>query len=264
MRSAALLVSLAADASGHGMFWTPKSRARLSEVSGYEKDATTIISEPMPPVGTQGRPYPGNRPFAEPGVSVSNVGPCGMETYDSLKTNWNMPNEAHGWGQLEATYKAGSVITVEWCVSDVADHGGVYSYRMCTDDALVSKFTNASHTPTQDEMTALDSCFQAGILKCSDVPGQSCPVHPDCVGTGWGCETANTTGWFSCGPKDSGRCEKKSVEVGDCFTHGNKGSILRDQVKLPDHVSAHTLLGFRWDSEDTPQLWMHCADVRLE
>ena len=30
------------------------------------------------------REYPGGRPFAEPGMSISNVGPCGMETYDSL------------------------------------------------------------------------------------------------------------------------------------------------------------------------------------
>eukprot|EP00756_Hemistasia_phaeocysticola_P029420 Hpha_TRINITY_DN16231_c0_g6::TRINITY_DN16231_c0_g6_i1::g.13212::m.13212 len=261
--SALLVASLATQGSGHGMFWTPTSRAQLSQLSGYEADATTIISEPMPEVGTPGRPYPGNRPFAEPGVSVSKVGPCGMETYDSLKTNYNMPNLANGWGKVQATYKAGSVITVEWCVSDIADHGGVYSYRLCTDDALVSKFIDPSHTPTTAEMEALEKCFQAGVLKCSDVPGQSCPVHPDCVGTGWGCETSNGT-WFNCGPHDSGRCEARSIAVGSCNTHGNKGSILRDQVKLPDHVSNHTLLGFRWDSEDTPQLWMQCADISIQ
>jgi hypothetical protein len=52
--------------------------------------------------------------------------------------------------------------------------------------------------------------------------------------------------------------------VDSCFTHGADGSILRDQVKLPDnHVSNHTLLGFRWDCEDTGQLWLHCSDIRL-
>lgn len=29
------------------------------------------------------------------------------------------------------------------------------------------------------------------------------------------------------------------------------------------YSSQHTLLGFRWDSEDTPQLWLHCADVAI-
>jgi hypothetical protein len=27
--------------------------------------------------------------------------------------------------------------------------------------------------------------------------------------------------------------------------------------------SNHTLLGFRWDCEDTGQLWLHCADIQL-
>lgn len=37
------------------------------------------------------------------------------------------------------------------------------------------------------EMQELEMCFQRGILKCTDVPGQKCPVHPDCQ-AGWGCE----------------------------------------------------------------------------
>eukprot|EP00656_Telonema_subtile_P000925 TRINITY_DN10441_c0_g2_i2.p1 TRINITY_DN10441_c0_g2~~TRINITY_DN10441_c0_g2_i2.p1 ORF type:complete len:307 (+),score=56.16 TRINITY_DN10441_c0_g2_i2:64-984(+) len=244
---------------GHGIFLTPTSRAILSEKSGYEKDATTIISEPMPDIGPAGRPYPGNRPFAEPGMSKSVVGPCGMESYDSLKTNWNMPQQ--NWGSVQASYKPGDVITVEWCVSNIADHGGVYSYRLCTNDSLVHKFTDPSHTPSGSEMDDLEECFKRGVLKCSDVPGQECPVHPDCKGTGWGCEGAHDA-WFNCGPKDGGRCEARGV--GSCHTHGADGSILRDRVKLPDTYSSnHTLLGFRWDCEDTGQLWVHCADIRI-
>jgi len=128
---------------------------------------------------------------------------------------------------------------------------------MCQDEALVAKFTDKSHTPTDSEMSDLEKCFQDGILK----PAKPQPVHPDCVGTGWGCETANST-WFSCGPKDSGRCMSKGV--GSCHTHENDGSILRDEVVLPPNfVSNHTLLGFRWDCEDTGQLWLHCADVKV-
>lgn len=212
----------------------------------------------MPDVTSENRNYPGNRPFAEPGVSISNVGPCGMETYDSLQTNWNHPE--HNWGfEPVATYKAGEIATVEWCVSNIADHGGMYSYRICTDDSLVSKFIDPNHVPSASEMTDLENCFQKGILKCTDVPGQDCPAHPDCIGTGWGCEKSNS--WFACGPKDSGRCMKKSA--GYCHTHGNDGSIVRDQVMIPNHTSNHTLLGFRWDCEDTGQLWLHCADIKI-
>lgn len=181
-----------------------------------------------------------------------------METYNSRKTNWNQP--AHSWGQVVANYTAGDVVDVEWCVSDLADHGGIYSYRLCTDDALVAKFTDKTHVPTSEEMTQLESCFQKGILKCGDVPGQNCPVHPDCQ-SGWGCETA--TDWFNCGPKDNGRCESKGTK-GNCYSHKGPGTLLKDRVKLPaGYSSEHTLMGFRWDSEDTPQLWLHCADIAI-
>jgi len=250
--------TLAAGASGHGIFWSPTSRAQICQNSGYCPDATTIISEPMPDVA-DGRDYPGGRPFAEPGLSVSNVGPCGMETYDDLKTNWNHPE--HGWGDVQATYKAGDIVDIEWCVSNNADHGGLYSYRICTDDDLVAKFIDPNYTPNDDEMSSLEKCFQEGILKCTDVPGQDCPVHPDCQNTGWGCDSEYGQQWFACGPKDNGRCMSKSV--GSCQTHEGDGSILRDQVKIPNHTSNHTLLGFRWDCEDTGQLWLHCADIAI-
>ncbi|GMH49773.1 hypothetical protein TL16_g00610 [Triparma laevis f. inornata] len=245
----------------HGIFWSPENRATISEQSGYMEDATTIISEPMPDVGEPGRNYPGNRPFAEPGTSLSVVGPCGMESYDDLKTNYNHPE--HGWGEkVSATYKPAEIIDVEWCVSNIADHGGLYSYRICTDDSIVAPFIEPDHTPNDSEMAALETCFQAGQLRCDDVPGQECPVHPDCVGTDWGCASAKS--WFACGPKDDGRCMSAPSATGEsCKTHGADGTILRDQVKLPDFTSNHTLLGFRWDCEDTGQLWLHCADIAI-
>jgi hypothetical protein len=36
----------------------------------------------------------------------------------------------------------------------------MYSYRICQDDSLVAKFIDPAHTPDQDEMTALEDCFQ--------------------------------------------------------------------------------------------------------
>jgi len=254
------VLAFVSHATAHGIFWSPTSRAQLAQLSGWEQDATSIISEPMPEVAS-GRAYPGGRPWSEPGQSVSNVGPCGMKNYGK-KTNWNQP--AHGWGGVQATYKAGDVVTMEWCVSDLADHGGVYSYRLCTDHSLVAKFTNPEYTPDAADMDALESCFQAGILACSDVPGQECPIHPDCQAAGtetWGCR--NSTEWFNCGPKDNGRCASRGTH-GSCETHKGPGTVLKDQVKLPDgFASNHTLIGFRWDCQDTPQLWLHCADVEI-
>eukprot|EP00128_Syssomonas_multiformis_P009238 Colp12_sorted_trinity150504_noHs@29261 len=240
--------------SGHGYFVTPLSRPRLAELSGDEPDPTTIIAEPIPDIAS-GRNYPGARPFAEPGVGVSKIGPCGSKAYGS-KTNWNKPDKS--WGKVVQTFKAGEVIDVEWCVDTEADHGGLYSYRICTDDRIVARFIDSSYTPNETDWHEMEACFQRGILSCTDVPGQNCPVNPDCQ-PGWGCEKA--TSWFTCGPKDNGRCSVKGVA--DCQAHGHRGRLLRDKVRLPMHTSNHTLLGFRWDCMDTAQLWLNCADIAI-
>mmetsp|Transcript_2641 Transcript_2641/g.4825 ORF Transcript_2641/g.4825 Transcript_2641/m.4825 type:complete len:214 (+) Transcript_2641:183-824(+) len=212
----------------------------------------------MPDVADN-RDYPGMRPFAEPGQSVSNVGPCGQENYGNM-VNWNQPHDNWGFNTV-ATYNAGDVIDVEWCVSDAADHGGVYSYRICQDDNIVSKFIDPNYMPNEGDWADMEACFQAGILKCSDVDGNNCYVHPDCGGTGWGCEYSSQE-WFNCGPVDGGRC--MSTSTGEtCNVHGGTGAILRDKVKLPMYTSNHTLMGFRWDCEDTTQLWVHCADIAI-
>merc|ERR1712150_261712 len=104
-------------------------------------------------------------------------------------------------------------------------------YRMCPDDRIVAKFIDANYVPSQDDMSSLETCFQANILSCTDVPGQECPVHPDCQ-DGWGC--MNATSWFTCGPHDNGRCMSKGDKSAQCNCHQGDGTVLRDRVKLPD------------------------------
>ena len=73
----------------------------------------------------------------------------------------------------------------------------------------------------------------------------------------------NSTAWFNCAGKDAGRCAAKGAP-GKCNTHKGSGHLLTDKVKLPAGFrSNHTLLGFRWDCEDTPQLWVQCADIAI-
>ena len=72
MKTAVLFATAASAplAAAHGVFWTPLSRAQIAQNNGWEADTTSIISEPMPDVAS-GREYPGGRPWAEPGASVS-------------------------------------------------------------------------------------------------------------------------------------------------------------------------------------------------
>jgi len=261
MLRSVVIAAVAGTGDGHGIMWKPWSRANIAEEIGWEPDATSIISEPMPDVAS--RPYPYNRPWAEPGQSRSNVGPCGLKTYGS-RTNWNKPE--HGWGtDVTATYTAGDIIDVEWCVSDAADHGGSYSYRLCTDESITAKFIDPNYTPNEADHDAMEACFQRGILSCTDVPGQQCNVHPTCQ-PGMGCMQASS--WFHCDPHYSvpggGNGCKAKGQAGTCYAHNGAGTLLRDRVKLPDNfASNHTLIGFRWDCQQTRQLWMHCADVRI-
>jgi hypothetical protein len=70
----------------------------------------------MPDVADN-RDYPGMRPFAEPGQSISNVGPCGQENYGNM-VNWNQPHDNWGFDTV-ASYNAGDVIDVEVSYSEI-------------------------------------------------------------------------------------------------------------------------------------------------
>eukprot|EP00732_Lithocolla_globosa_P007325 Lithocolla_globosa_v1_NODE_9220_length_732_cov_10.932053.p1 type:complete len:161 gc:universal NODE_9220_length_732_cov_10.932053:230-712(+) len=159
-----------------------------------------------------------------------------------------MPQRA--WGNVVADYTMGSQIQVEWCVQ--ADHSGVYSYRLCHDEELVSRFTNPSYTPSTSDMDQLESCFQDGILPCTAVSGQDCPISDRCE-PGMGCYTRDD--WFQAdahGFRNHGACPQHS------------GFFTRDIVQLPTGFrSNHTLLGFRWDSMHTQELYMNCADISV-
>jgi len=254
-----LLAAVAGLSDGHGIMWKPWSRANIAEEIGWETDSTSIIAEPMPDVAN--RPFPYNRPWAAPGKSLSNIGPCGSKPYGS-RTNWNKPE--HGWGtQVTATYRAGDIIDVEWCVSTNADHGGSYSYRLCTDESIVAKYIDPNYTPNENDHAEMEECFQRGILSCQDVPGQNCRVHPSCEG---GMECMQASSWFHCEPHMSlggGSCSAVG-QIGACNAHNGGGSLIKDRVRLPDNfASNHTLIGFRWDCQQTGQLWLHCADVKI-
>jgi len=256
MIRATILGAVAGLSNGHGLMWKPWSRANIAENNGWEADSTSIISEPQPEF--PGRSYPGNRPWAEPGKSLSFIGPCGSKSYGS-QTDWNKPE--HGWGtEVTATYNAGDIIDVEWCVTSAADHGGSYRYSLCQDESITAKFINPDYKPTPADHAEMADCFERGTLSCHDVPGQNCRVHPSCQ-SGWGCMQASS--WFHCEPHMSlggGSCLARSI--GSC--REGRGGLIRDQVRLPDNfASNHTLMQFRWDCQQTAQLWLNCADIKI-
>lgn len=177
-----LLVALlfAEGVRGHGYLTVPPSRTRLGFEAGKDTCPECQILEPVaawPDVA---------------GAQVGRSGPCGYNARSGI--DYNKPGS--GWGNgVVATYKRGEVIDVQWCVDHNGDHGGMFSYRVCQDEALVKKFLDPNYLPTNEEKQRAEDCFQKGILPCHGVNGQTCNYNPDCQ-PGQPCYRND---WFTCG-----------------------------------------------------------------
>ncbi|CRK44584.1 hypothetical protein BN1723_006177 [Verticillium longisporum] len=255
--TALTLLSFASSVLGHGYLTIPKSRTRL----GAEVDTDSFLSQ----AGLDSCPECNIREPVEawPNVTQATVGrsgPCGYNArvsidYNQPKTNWgNSP---------VVTYTAGQTVDVEWCVDANGDHGGMFSYRICQDQALVNKFITPGYLPTEAEKEAAEQCFQRGTLPCTDVTGQSCGFNPDCQ-PGQPCWRND---WFTCNAfQASNRRACQGVDgaaLGSCYTSIAGGYKVSKKIKIPNYNSAHTLLSFRWNSFQTGQVYLTCADIAI-
>jgi len=166
------------------------------------------------------------------------------------------------WGsQPVITYTAGDTVDVQWCVDNNGDHGGMFAYRICQDQALVDKFLTPGYLPTEAEKQAAEECFEAGTLKCTDVAGQTCGYNPDCQ-QGQACWRND---WFTCGGFQEGsKCRGvDNAPINSCYTSIAGGYTVSSKIKIPNYASNHTLLSFKWNSFQTPQIYLTCADIKI-
>jgi len=173
---------------------------------------------------------------------VGRSGPCGYNARVSV--DYNQP--ANNWGKTPVvTYTGGQTVDVQWCVDNNGDHGGMFSYRI---DA---------------EKQAAEDCFQRGTLKCTDVSGQACDYSPDCT-SGQACWRND---WFTCnafGASSRRGCQGvDNAALGSCYTSIAGGYPVTKKIKIPNYVSSHTLLSFRWNSFQTGQVYLTCADIAI-
>ncbi|KAI9002812.1 chitin binding domain protein, partial [Gaertneriomyces semiglobifer] len=230
---------------GHGYLITPASRLKLNNLAGNDACPECAILEPV---------------AAWPDVTAAKVGrsgPCGYNARSGV--DYNQPGAA--WGNVVATYKPGQEIEVQWCVDNNGDHAGMFSYRICRDAAIVAKLLDPNYMPTEAEKQAAEDCFQNGILPCTDVIGQQCNYNPDCQ-PGQPCWRND---WFTCQAFEGGKCKGiDNAPINSCFTSIAGGYTVTKRVKLPsDFTSEHTLLSFRWNSFQTPQVYLECADIAI-
>ncbi|KAK4031977.1 Glucoamylase [Parachaetomium inaequale] len=245
---AATILSGATLVHGHGYLTIPFSRTRLGAEAGLDSCPECTILEPV-------QAWPDLE-----AAPVGRSGPCGYNARVSI--DYNQPGS--NWGKSPvATYTPGQVVDVQWCVDHNGDHGGMFSYRICQDQALVDKFLTPGYLPTEAEKQAAEDCFEAGTLSCTDVSGQSCGYSPDCT-EGQPCWRND---WFTCNAfqADSRRgCQGvDNAPQGSCFTTISGGFPVTKKIKIPNFQSKHTLLSFKWNSFQTGQIYLSCADIAI-
>ncbi|KAK1827043.1 starch binding domain-protein [Podospora conica] len=246
--SAALLFT-ASVVKGHGYLVHPSSRTRLGFEAGLDSCPECSILEPV---------------SAWPDLDAAPVGrsgPCGYNA--RVNIDYNFP--ADHWGNAPVvTYKGGDVVDVQWCVDHNGDHGGMFAYRICQNQTLVDKFLDPGYLPTNQEKQAAEECFEAGTLPCTDVSGQSCEFSPDCR-PGQPCWRND---WFTCNAfQDTNRRACQGVDNaprGSCYTSIAGGYPVSKRIKIPAYNSRHTLLSFKWNSFQTGQIYLSCADIAID
>ena len=131
-------------------------------------------------------------------------------------------------------------------VDNNGDHGGMFTYRICQDQALVNKFLTPGYLPTDAEKQAAEACFTAGTLSCTNVAGQSCDYSPDCS-PGQPCWRND---WFTCESFQGGKCRGvDDAPRNSCYTSIAGGYTVSKKIRIPDYVSNHTLLSFKRSEE---------------
>jgi hypothetical protein len=192
---------------------------------------------------------------------------------------------------LEKTvWIAGSVQEVAWGMT--ANHGGGYQYRLCPagevqseecfqklplnfigDKSWVQKghgmditdrIEIAAVTVPGDKVIPLGSTWRRNPIPACNTPISGGAVHAPCYGPiftppfsggegvayGFGGGTCESTAGGVCSDEEFGR-------------HNFDFGIV-DKVEVPDVPEGDYTLSFRWDVEQTPQVWAQCADVTIK
>jgi len=238
--------------------------------------------------------YTSHNPWRAPGFSPV-VSPCGLAGGSDTEhpENGGVPPPGFKAGfdgrdlpQLPGRtvdWAPGSTQEVSWQIS--ANHGGGYSYRLCpASGKLTEECFQRHHLKFAGESSWIqfgsDPRHRIKILANRTAQGTrpagsqwtKVPI-PSCSGPGGGytckgCERPQfaspipglwgngpSNGCVGCNPNNKTQTRETCGKVMDF-------SIV-DLVEVPELPAGHYVLSFRWDCEQTPQIWTQCADVKV-
>lgn len=157
----------------------------------------------------------------------------------------------------------GSVVEAAWGIR--ANHGGGYQYRLCP------------RPPSGDNMDLTEKCFQRVPLRFvgdtqwlqNGVSGERAPVQAIRTRNGtWprGSEWTRIPIPSCQEGTNILTCDQLNFAPPIQGAFGESPSSWRiiDHVQVPsDLVPGDYILSFRWDAEETPQIWNSCSDIRI-
>jgi len=233
----------------------------------------------------------------EPGAKCAN-----LTNYGTIG-NDGVPPEGYQYGvhgtdlpasPSQLTWKAGSIVEVSWSPL-IANHGGGYQYRLCPKSSTPTEdcFQKMPLTPVGNvqwiqyygnrdySRTAIEAIRVTEGVKPAGSTWTRDPFPP-CLGISGGeathpCDEAMfeppkpmPKHWYGYGLSrcqiasefgsvDSACNQTKWYGIQDFHNFG-----IIDRVKVPVVPKGEYLLSWRWDVEQSPQVWSNCADVTID
>lgn len=253
-------------------------------------------------IGDELRTYPTDpvkwNPWMAPG-SAPVFSPCGLaagQAQGSFPQNGDVPPAGYKPGDDArditsgpvTEWPAGSLQEVSWKIS--ANHGGGYAVRLCpasqelTEECFQSHHLAfagesswiqfGSHRAKRTEIRANRTTSGTSPPKSqwTKVPIPSCGGY---AGGGLGCDAGCSKpqfespipGLWGNGPGNG--CAGCDISCGNNRTCNQKhcGKVMDfhivDKVEVPELPEGKYVMSFRWDCEQTPQIWSQCSNIKI-
>lgn len=219
--------------------------------------------------GQSGGNYPANGDVAPPGY---NPGDDGRDITSGVFTEWAV----------------GSIQEVQWKIA--ANHGGGYAVRLCPLSQNLTEECFQSHHLTFEGQSSWIQ-FGANPSNRTEIRANRTTIGthpsnsqwtkvpiPSCGGTyggGLGCDAgcgesqfdSPIPGLWGNGPTNG--CAGCDIACGNNMTCNQEtcGKVMDfhivDKVKVPNLPDGNYAVSFRWDCEQTPQIWSQCSNIKI-
>jgi hypothetical protein len=277
LRSFLVLLPLFAKVDAHGQLTLPPSRNGGSlktgtwiPASGWYADGVRIPGAPTLPedfitvdAARANSDWCMMNPWRSPGTAAVSS-PCGGGDLDPecgkispLYPKCKPDGKAEDGRDLPKTnrteWRQGGTAEVAW--APTINHGGGYAYRLCPESSKSE-----------------EACFQKHHLEFADdihiihwtdgteatIPAKRTTIGTFPVGSQWSMNPIPTDHGPAAFPPPCPGCS------GSAGYNGLKPFSVKDRIKVPTNIApGNYTLSWRWDCEESPQVWTNCADISI-